>query len=396
MKLMKKITIIILTMLLTGCNQEETKKNIKIKENTEITTNQKNDYEYASKVYLKDLVSIKNGELVNPDEVINTEGLGQNKIEFLYKNHNDQIEKYQVQFNIVDTTIPVINVSNFSTTKGKKIDILSKTMCGDNYDRQIKCYIEGDYNFDKPGIYPLKIVAIDSNNNKNTANFKLTVNEKTSNNSSSPNYYYLEDLIKDHKNDKTMIGIDVSSWQSDINWQKVKSAGVEFAMIRIGFGQNKNGELTFDSKFQQNLLNAKANNIKVGLYFYSYAKSEEDAIKQAKWIIDNLNGEKLDLPIAFDWEIWSNFSSYNLNFNDLNKIAKAFMDEISENGYQSMLYGSAFFTNRIWNIPEYDVWLAHYTKKTDYSKPYSIWQLSSQGKVPGINGYVDLNILYKK
>lgn len=389
--MMKKV-FIIFSLLLTACSSERT---IIEQEKTTINLNANLNYEYASQIYLKDALTINNGELIEPNTLLPTTKLGQNKIVIPYINNLNKIKNYEFSINVVDTTKPIIHISNLTTYLGKNIDILSKAMCGDNYDRNVKCYIEGNYDINKLGEYPLKLIAIDSSSNKNEANFKLTVKEKKSG-SSTKKYYYLEDLIKEHKNKNTMIGIDVSSWQSDIDWKKVKDAGVEFAMIRIGYGQDSNGKMIYDSKFRTNLANAKANDIKVGLYFYSYAKTKYDALKQAKWITNALNGEKLDLPIAFDWEIWSNFNSYNLNFYDLNEIARTFIEEIENNGYKGMNYGSAFFMNRIWNLPKYDTWLAHYTSKTSYSKPYYIWQLSNQGKVPGINGYVDLNVLYKK
>ena len=387
---MKRILFLIL-ILLTACTNDkqfiapELKPNIKLKENL--------TFEYKDKIYLKDIVNIDEGKLINPNILLDTSSLGIKEIKFLYK-INSQIKIYKFNINIVDTTKPIIHISNLTTTIGKEIDILNKAMCGDNYDRKIECYIEGTYDFYALGEYPLKLVATDSSGNKTERAFKLVVKDKI--NSTPKNYYYLEDFIKDHKTSETMIGIDVSSWQGDINWQVVKKAGIEFAMIRIGFGQNEFGRMTYDSKFKENLKNAKANNIKVGIYFYSHAKNKSDALKQAKWIIEALNGETLDLPIAFDWEIWSNFNSYNLNFHELNEIADTFLKEIENNGYQGMNYGSAFFLNNIWNLPRYDTWLAHYTTKTDYDKPYSIWQLSNQGKIPGIDGYVDLNVLYKK
>ena len=385
-----KICILIL-IFLTACtpNKEpilkEVSPNIKIA--SDLT------FEYKEEIHLKDVVSTNECELINPNMKLDTSSLGQKNVKFLYK-INSQIKTYSFRINVVDTTAPILHISNLTTTVGKEINMLKNAMCGDNYDRKIECHVDGYYDFYTMGEYPLKLVAADSNGNKNERSFKLIVKEKS--NSTTQNYYYLEDLIKEHKSNKTMIGIDVSSWQGDIDWQQVKNAGVEFAMIRIGFGQNELNRMTYDSKFKENLKNAKANNIKVGIYFYSHAKNKYDALKQAKWIVEALDGETLALPIAFDWEIWSNFNSYNLNFNDLNEIAKTFLDEIENNGYKAMNYGSAFFLNNIWNTPEYDIWLAHYTDKTNYDKPYYIWQLSNQGKVPGIDGYVDLDVLYKK
>ena len=374
---MKKFLIIFL-LFLVGCNKHVLDQDLEIKNNIKKVNVKSLEFEYASIVHLKDLF-----EDLDSDQLLDTSLLGEFEIKI-----NNNIIKYKV----VDKTEPVINVSNITVIKGKKINLLDKLMCGDNYDRNLKCEIIGEYDFNKIGEYPLKIVAIDSSNNKLEKNFKLKVVEKQT--YGNPSYYYFNDLIKNYKTDETLVGIDVSSWQENIDFKKVKNAGCEFVMIRMGYGP-KNNEYIFDSKFKQNLENAKKNNLKVGLYFYSYAKDEEEAIKEAKWIINELKGETLDLPIAFDWEIWNGFNSYKINFNDLNKIADAFINEINNNGYKGIIYGSAFYINRVWE-PKSNPWLAYYTKNNDFEKPYMMWQLSSTGKIDGINGYVDLNVLYEK
>ena len=165
-------------------------------------------------------------------------------------------------------------------------------------------------------------------------------------------------------------------------------------MIRIGFGHNNKKENVLDNKFLQNIKNAKKAGLKVGIYFYSYAENEKQAKDQANWIIKTLNNEKLDLPIAFDWEDWEEFNNYNLSFIDLNNMAKVFFDTLNEKGYETMLYGSATYLNHIWDTANYKIWLAHYTTKTNYSNKYDMWQLTSSGVVNGIDGNVDINILY--
>ena len=109
-----------------------------------------------------------------------------------------------------------------------------------------------------------------------------------------------------------------------------------------------------------------------------------------------MNKQKLDLPIAFDWEDWSDFENYNMSLVDINNVAKAFLKTIEKKGYKAMNYGSALYLKYIWNLNNYDTWLAHYTEMTDYSGDYYIWQVTNSGQVDGINGYVDLNVLYKK
>ncbi len=386
---MKKLLIFAL-IFLVGCESNVEEKEVQVKP-SKIVLSDKLEFEYASKVYLYDLVK-SDVKIVSENTLIDTSSLGEHDVSLKYKNglFNKTIS---IKYNVVDTTEPVLNLSNMTTYIGKEVNFLNNIMCGDNYDREVKCEILGEYDINKADTYMLSVKATDSSNNTNEKKFKLTVKEKKdSGGSSTPSYYYFDDLIKKYKNDKTAVGIDVSSWQGDINWEKVKAAGAEFAMIRIGYG-HKNGELIYDSKFKKNLENAKNAGVKVGLYFYSYAKTTKEAKDQAKWIIDSLNGEKLDLPIAFDWEIWSGYSNYKLNFDDLNKIAAAFIDEINNAGYEGVNYGSAFFVNRVWNLNS-RTWLAYYTSNNDFEKPYFMWQLSSQGKINGINGYVDLNVMY--
>ena len=177
---------------------------------------------------------------------------------------------------------------------------------------------------------------------------------------------------------------------------KSKKAGVEFAMIRIGFGHNSKNKIVMDNQYKKNIVNAKKAGIPVGVYFFSYAKSVEEAREQAKYIVDVLDGETLELPIAFDWENWSKFNSYNISLTDINLIADTFINEVTKHGYQGTLYSSKYYLENIWNVGTKDTWLAHYTsKKSSYSKPYSMWQFSSRGKVDGIDALVDLNVLYK-
>ena len=382
---MKKYLLTIMLLLICGCS----------KEITEITLNDKLTYEYDDKINLYDLVNIKNGTFKTDDYLINTSNLGIKEINFKYLNNNNQTKQHYFEINVVDTTNPIIFSANtFYTTKGKEIDLLSKIVCGDNYDRETNCIIDGDYDINKIGEYNLKFVATDSSNNQSEKSFKLVVQNKVST-STNTSKTSLKDIVSKHKKDNTMIGIDVSKWQENIDWQKVKDDGIEFAMLRIGYGHNSSNDIVIDEYFLKNIKKAKEANIPVGVYFYSYAKNTNEAIEQAKWIVKTLNNEKLDLPIAFDWEIWNRFNTYKLNFVDLNDIAEAFMNEIENNGYKGMLYGSKNYLEYAWNLPNYSTWLAHYTTTTNYSKDYYIWQICSNGQVSGIKGNVDLDILYK-
>ena len=165
-------------------------------------------------------------------------------------------------------------------------------------------------------------------------------------------------------------------------------------MIRIGYSSE--GEVTEDGKFSQNIARAREAGLKVGIYLYSYDNNEEDVRASAHWITDKLAGAKLDLPVVFDWEDFGHFQVYGMSLNELNGLYDVFADEISSAGYDCMLYGSKTYLEKIWHYTDVrPVWLAHYAVSTDYKDPYRMWQASSTGRIPGIDGYVDMDILFE-
>ena len=337
-----------------------------------------------------------NGKIVN-DYYLNTDSLGKKKIDFEYINDDGIKIKYNYEINVVDREAPLIWLGkSYNVTRGSEDNLIDKIMCGDNYDNNPECVIEGDYNLDNVGSYNLVFKATDSSGNVSKKKFILNVNEASSKKESNGDKSVTEfsDVIKNYKNDNTQIGIDVSKWQGDIDFSKLKSAGVEFVIIRIGSSTGINGENFIDSKFIQNIKNANSVGIPVGVYFYSYANSVDRAISDAKWIIENIKDYKVELPIAFDWENWGSFNTYELSFFGLTNMAKRFMDTVKDAGYDAMLYSSKTYLENIWMSVDYPVWLAHYTKNTNYAGDYSYWQICSNGRVDGINGDVDIDIRY--
>lgn len=337
-----------------------------------------------------------NGKIVN-DYYLNTDSLGKKKIDFEYINDDGIKIKYNYEINVVDREAPLIWLGkSYNVTRGSEDNLIDKIMCGDNYDNNPECVIEGDYNLDNVGSYNLVFKATDSSGNVSKKKFILNVNEASSKKESNgvKSVTEFSDVIKDYKNDNTQIGIDVSKWQGDIDFSKLKSAGVEFVIIRIGSSTGINGENFIDSKFIQNIKNANSVGIPMGVYFYSYANSVDRAISDAKWIIENIKDYKVELPIAFDWENWGSFNTYELSFFGLTNMAKSFMDTVKDAGYDAMLYSSKTYLENIWMSVDYPVWLAHYTKNTNYAGDYSYWQICSNGRVDGINGDVDIDIRY--
>ena len=165
-------------------------------------------------------------------------------------------------------------------------------------------------------------------------------------------------------------------------------------MIRLGGTRGTNGEYFVDSKFHEYMKKAKEVGLPVGIYFYSYSNSIESARKDAKWVVEQIREYDLSLPIAFDWEEWGNFNSYNLSFFGLTSMAEAFLEEIEKAGYKGMLYSSKNYLENVWMKSKYDVWLAHYTKKTTYQGQYFMWQMCENGKIDGVETLVDIDILY--
>lgn len=352
--------------------------------------------DFADTLRVSSFIESINGKIVN-DYYLNTDSLGKKKIDFEYINDDGIKIKYNYEINVVDREAPLIWLGkSYNVTRGSEDNLIDKIMCGDNYDNNPECVIEGDYNLDNVGSYNLVFKATDSSGNVSKKKFILNVNEASSKKESNgvKSVTEFSDVIKDYKNDNTQIGIDVSKWQGDIDFSKLKSAGVEFVIIRIGSSTGINGENFIDSKFIQNIKNANSVGIPMGVYFYSYANSVDRAISDAKWIIENIKDYKVELPIAFDWENWGSFNTYELSFFGLTNIAKGFMDTVKSAGYDAMLYSSKTYLENIWMSVEYPVWLAHYTKNTNYAGDYSYWQICSNGRVDGINGDVDIDIRY--
>ena len=188
-------------------------------------------------------------------------------------------------------------------------------------------------------------------------------------------------------------GIDVSYHQGIINWNKVKQAGIEFAIIRIGYGKY---DFQKDKQFENNYKNAKSNGIKVGVYHYSYAVNVDEAKKEADLVIKWLDDRQLDLPVYFDIE---DKSQASLSTNLRTEMAKSFCEKIENAGYWVGIYA-----NKNWletkldmnYLKDYTVWLAQWTNTPTYKGSYAMWQYTSNGTVDGIGGRVDMNYQVKE
>lgn len=398
---MKKIIIlfiIIIILVLGGIFGYKAYINYKIENAEKIVILHKDKIDVFENIKLKDLIKEINGELEeNPK--IKTTKIGKYKLKFKYYIPEEKITvPYEIEYEVVDSIPPIISMINSKTVTVGTKEIESSLFCGDNYDSTPNCFIEGNYDLNTVGEYKLTYKGIDSSNNEVKKDFTLYVKPKTtssSNNNTTRSNTYFTDIVKNYKTENTKIGLDVSHWQGNINFQKVKDAGVEFVYIRIGRGNGIGKEFVMDSKFKQNIEGFNSVGIPVGLYFYTYAASKQDAIKEAKWIVENIKDYKVDLEIAFDWENWSFYRDFNLSFYELTEVAKAFNKELTKHNYQGMLYSSKNYLENMWFEVDFPVWLAHYTKQTSYQGKYKVWQICDNGVVDGIpDNQVDINIMY--
>ncbi len=379
---MKKILIyIFLFVLLTGCDNNEKKEEIKETKVEEIEEKETSN-NFEVEVYKKTTIK----ELTGDEDLkeIDTNKLGNQIIKYEY---NGNIKEINV--NVVDKTPPYIGIGDhYSHIINTNFTFEQDVICVDNYDKDIKCNIIGDYKIDELGETPLKIEATDKSGNKTEKEFNLRVIEKPAKDNENID-------IKNIKlEDGVALMIDVSKWQKDIDWKKVKESGINYAMMRLGTQKGIDDESVLDAYFDTNIKEAQKNGIKVGVYYYSYANDKEDIIKQANWVVEQLKNYKIDLFVSLDWECWKYFNGFNFNIHEFNEMGREFLNIISKNGYKAMNYGSKNYLENIWDIEEYDTWLAHYTDKTNYSKKYIIWQFTDRGIVPGINSVVDLNYFY--
>lgn len=196
----------------------------------------------------------------------------------------------------------------------------------------------------------------------------------------------------------TRQGIDVSEHQGAIDWEEVRAAGFDFAFIRIGYRGYSVGEIFPDERARENLADAKAAGFDVGVYFYAQAISTEEALEEARWCLEFLDGEALDLPVVYDWEYVSpSARTGGVNRETLTECVKTFCAEIERSGYESMVYFNNHVSRDLLDleaIAEYPFWLAQYRDQMDYPHRVDLWQYTEEGTVPGIEGDVDIDLMF--
>lgn len=344
-------------------------------------------------VRLKDFITGPDIRLKNENARLDTSKTGtlEQTVEFTYEGASyTQTIRYRVE----DTTAPMLLNGGYGTTiqTGKPFDLNKCVGFADNYDRKPRLTYTGQVDTSQPGKYPITATVTDASGNATSWELTVTVADKLPVYTDDKPRLAFSEFAEAYGGEDRRLGIDVSKWQGKIDFEAVREAGCEFVIMRMGHSWNG---IEMDEYYLANMKAARAAGLDVGVYFYSVASSEQAVRKEAQWIARQLDGAKLDFPVVFDWESFSNFQKYGMSIHDLNRLFEIFAEEMQEQGYSAMLYGSRNYLQNFWYPQKaHPVWLAHYTDQTDYAGDYAIWQMSCRGRIPGIAGDVDLDIQY--
>lgn len=300
-----------------------------------------------------------------------------------------------------DTTAPMwLNLpESVSIQVDSEFDINKYVGFIDDCDSDVDIQIEGEVDTSTPGSYPITMTLTDDANNTKTGSMTVKVYRPSGGGGGggggedTHTTLAYSDFMARYPGDDIAYGIDVSRYQGDIDFNRVKAAGCEFVYLRAMIYNN--GELGEDRKFEEYYVDAKAAGLKIGVYYYSTDCNLEELHEHCNELLKVLADKEIDLPVAFDWESWSHFQKYKMSIVDINNLFYEFAGIMTENGYGTILYASKYYLEIIWEPAGYDVWLAHYVKETSYEGDYTMWQTGSIGRIDGCSEDVDTDILFK-
>ena len=192
------------------------------------------------------------------------------------------------------------------------------------------------------------------------------------------------------------MGIDVSKWNGNIDWNAVKNSGVSYVIIRCGYRGSTTGALIEDPKFKTNIKGAAAAGLKVGIYFFSQATNEVEAVEEASMTVSLIKNYSISYPVFLDVEA-SGGRGDKIDKNTRTKVIKAYCETIRNSGYSAGVYANKTWLTSYMNAGElssYKIWLAQYSSSVTYGGKYDLWQYTSKGQISGISGYTDLNLSY--
>ena len=199
--------------------------------------------------------------------------------------------------------------------------------------------------------------------------------------------------------DEARFGIDVSKWNKEIDWAQIKKEGVDFAIIRAGYRGSVSGSLVVDPYFEQNIKGATENGIDVGVYFFTQAVNEREAVEEASIVMSLVQGYDITYPIFVDTEgAGGKGRADDLDVVDRSNVCQAFCETIRSGGYTAGVYASKNWLNNRLDITKFSgdnvIWLAEYKDEPTYGGTYGMWQYTSSGRINGIEGRVDFNLCY--
>lgn len=210
--------------------------------------------------------------------------------------------------------------------------------------------------------------------------------------------FYSENGFLRYRDAEHLVGIDVSAHQGVIDWAAVKNAGVEFAVVRIGYRGSTVGELYEDEQFRANLLGAREAGIRLGAYFFSQAMDADEAVDEAQFACDLLDGVALELPLYFDWEVAAGGERVRSETDvALTDCAKAFCAAVEKRGYRGGVYFNqtqGYLHYDLEELRDYSLWLAEYGSVPTFRYAFNCLQYSDAGQVEGIPSSVDLDLLF--
>lgn len=309
----------------------------------------------------------------------------------------------------VDTEAPVFisYPRTISLQKGKEFVAGDYVGYIDDTDRDVELKVTGEVDNNTVGEYPIQMTITDDAGNSKTIDVTVKVYAKkptptkkptssTSKTSSTgttkskkPSF---ADLKSKYETGNAFIGIDVSKYQGNIDFQKVKDAGCHFVILRMAIYNN--GKFGIDTKFEENYKKAKAAGLLIGVYYYSVDNTEKLMKEHCAELAKALKGKEIDFPVAYDFEKWKGFQNLKMNSSDLNNMFYLFCSEMESYGYDAMIYANPYFLRNWFKPGHYKIWLADWKTQPSYAGKFYFWQFSATGRVPGIQGDVDVNVYY--
>ena len=311
----------------------------------------------------------------------------------------------------VDTEAPVFisYPRTISLVKGKEFVPDDYVGYIDDTDRDVELKVTGDVDINTVGDYPIQMTIKDDAGNSKTIDVTVKVYTKkptptkkptssaTSSKSSTSNTTKKKkttfaDLKNKYETGNAFIGIDVSKYQGNIDFNKVKDAGCHFVIIRMAIYNN--GKFGIDSKFEENYKKAKAAGLLVGVYYYSVDNTEKLMKEHCAELAKALKGKEIDFPVAYDFEKWKGFQKLKMNSSDLNNMFYLFCTEMESYGYDAMIYANPYFLRNWFKPGHYKIWLADWKTQPSYVGTFYFWQFCATGRIAGISGDVDVKIYY--